>query len=117
MVPDVHRRPRSLQVADAGLEFVDDAKVVGVADDLRFGLVGAAHDAGGLEVAGAKVAEANAGEIQGKGDGEEGHGGGHREARLQHGLAEGAEAVGEAGAEGKDVGGGEGRLGHGREPE
>ena len=30
----------ALQVADAGFEFVDDAEVVGVADDLGFGLVG-----------------------------------------------------------------------------
>ena len=72
--------------------------------------VGAAHEAGGLEVAGAKLTETNAGEVQSKGDGEEGHGGGHREARLQHGLAERTEAVGDAGAEGKDFDGGEGRL-------
>ena len=72
----------ALQVADARLEFVDDAQIVGVADDLRLGLIGAAHEAGGFEVAGAEFAETNAGEIEGEGDGEEGHGCGHRETRL-----------------------------------
>ena len=65
----------------------------------------------GLKSLARSCAEANAGEVQGKGDGEEGHGSGHREARLQHGLAERAEGVGDAGAEGKNVGGGEGWLG------
>ena len=100
----------ALQVADAGLEFIHDAKVVGVADYLRFGLVATAQDAGGLEVAGAKLAETNAGEVHGEGDREEGHGGSHRETRLQHGLAEGTEPGGDAGAEGKDVGGGVGKA-------
>ena len=100
----------ALQVADAGLEFVDDAEVVGVADDFGLGLVGTAHDAGGLKVAGAELTEANAGEIESEGDREEGHGCGHGETRLQHVLAERTEAVGDASAEGKNLGGGEGRL-------
>ena len=95
---------------DAGFEFVNDAKVIGVLDDPHFSLGGAAHDVGGLEITGAKSAEANAGEIHGEGDGKEGHGSRHGETRLQHGLANGAEGVGEAGAEGDDVGG-EDRLG------
>ena len=96
--------------ADAGFEFVDDAKVVGVPDGARVGRVGTAHEAGGLEVGGAKLAETNAGEVQSKGDGEEGHGGSHRKPGLQHGLTDRTEAVGDAGSEGKDFDGGEGRL-------
>ena len=102
----------ALQVADAGLKFVDDAKIVKVTHYACFGLGGTAHDAGRLEVAGAKVAETNAGEVEGQSDGEEGHSSGHRKARLQHGLAERAEATGDAGAEGDDLGGGECGLGH-----
>ena len=56
---------------DAGFEFVDDAKVIGILDDPHFSLGGAAHNAGGFEIAGAKGAEPNAGEIHRKGDGEE----------------------------------------------
>jgi len=98
---------RVLQVADARFEFVDDAKVIGVLDHSRLSLEVAALDVGGFEVAGAKIGEANAGEIQSEGNREEGHGSGHCKPRLQHGLAERAEALGDAGADGNDFGGGE----------
>ena len=61
----------------------------------------------GLKVAGAQIADANTGEVQGQRDGKEGHGGGHRQPRLQQRLADGAqtEAGGETAAEGQDVAG------------
>src|SRR6266851_1988603 len=93
---------RALQVADPRLELIDDTKVIGVADDARLGLIGTAHDAGWLEIAGVNIAEANAGEVHGQGYGKERHGGRHGKTGLQQRVADGTEVErrGDAAAEG-----------------
>ena len=89
---------------DAGLELIYDAEIVVVADHVGVGLVEAALETGGAEVAGAQLAEPDAGEVHGERDGEEGHCGGHGEPGLQQSVADGTQIEGgEAGAEGDDV--------------
>src|SRR6266702_4697572 len=92
----------ALRVADARLKLIDDTKVIRVADDARLCLVGTAHDAGWLEIAGVNIAEANAREVQGQGYGKECHGGRHGKTGLQQRVAEGTEVErrGDAAAEG-----------------
>ncbi len=96
---------RALEVADVGLEFVDDAEIFVVTDDVRVGLVEAATEAGGTEIAGVQIAEMDPGEVERKGDREERHGGRHREAGLQDRIQGWAEGGGNAAAKGQNLAG------------
>ena len=84
----------ALEIVNARFEFVDDAQVVDGAYDLGVGVIEAALDAGGGEVAGLELGDANSGEVEGERDGEEGHRGGHGESRLHQGVADGLETEG-----------------------